>query len=220
MMTTGDGGLLATGSQEVHRQAFAFHDHGFAPDRAGLVDEGPRMGLNLRMHELAAAVGLAQVRKLDRALEHCRALAAVVGEGLDGVDGVGHRPIHDEGQCGTAHVLIFDDPVRAAAFARDLGGFTLDASTKHNYARAGQLHAEFSRVDANGERRVLNAAPGDLPRTDDLLSRSVALSVGGVDGYLGTLGEVTVLDTPAEAAAKTAKVREVLLRTAPTKAPQ
>ncbi|ONK10487.1 DegT/DnrJ/EryC1/StrS family aminotransferase [Streptomyces sp. MP131-18] len=213
-MTTGDGGLLVTESPEVYRQAFAFHDHGFAPDRAGLVEDGPRMGLNLRMHELAAALGLAQVRKLDRALEHCRELAAVVREGLDGVPGVGHRVIHDEGWCGTAHVLIFEEPARATAFARELGGSTLDTSTKHNYARAGQLHVEFTRTDANGERRIRNAAPGDLPRTDALLSRSVALSVGVVDGYLGTLGEVTVRDTAQEAAAKTAKVREALLRTA------
>ncbi|WP_265590327.1 hypothetical protein [Saccharothrix syringae] len=34
-----------------------------------------------------------------------------------------------------------------------------------------------------------------------------------MNGYLGTLGEVPVLDTPEEAAAKTAKVREVLLHT-------
>ncbi|GAB3066802.1 DegT/DnrJ/EryC1/StrS family aminotransferase [Micromonospora schwarzwaldensis] len=211
-MTTGDGGLLATASPQVYRNAFALHDHGFAPDRAGLVEDGPRIGLNLRMHELAAAVGLVQLGRLDRTLEHCRALAAVVRDGLDGIPGVGHRVVHDEGWCGSAHVLIFDDGAHAAAFARELGGSTLDASTKHNYARMGQLYGEFTGVGVDGSRTVANAVPGDLPRTDDLLSRSVALSVGVVDGYLGTLGEVTVLDTPAEAAVKTARVREVLLR--------
>lgn len=213
MMTTGDGGLLATHSADIHRQAFAFHDHGFAPDRAGLIDKGPRIGLNLRMHELAAALGLAQVRKLETTLAHCRTLAAVVREGLEGVEGVGHRRIHDDGQCGTAHVLVFDDAGRAARFAEALGGSTLAASAKHNYSRMAQLHDEFSRVDASGHRRVLNAAPGDLPCTDDILARSVALSVGVVDGYLGTLGEVNVLDSDRDAAAKTAKVREVLLAT-------
>jgi dTDP-4-amino-4,6-dideoxygalactose transaminase len=54
-ITAGDGGLLVTDSEEVYRRAFAFHDHRFAPHRAGLIDEGPRIGLNLRMHELAAA---------------------------------------------------------------------------------------------------------------------------------------------------------------------
>jgi dTDP-4-amino-4,6-dideoxygalactose transaminase len=212
-MTTGDGGMLATSSPYLYRHTFALHDHGFAPDRAGLVEDGPRVGLNLRMHELAAAIGLAQIGKLDRILEHCRTLAAVVREGLDGVPGVGHRVVHDDGWCGTAHVLIFEDSARAAAFADELGGHTLDASTKHNYARMGQLHGEFTRLADDGSPRVLNARPGALPATDDLLSRSVALSVGLVDGYLGTLGEITVLDTAEDAGAKTAQVREVLLRT-------
>lgn len=209
-MTAGDGGLLVTGSTALHRQAFAFHDHGFAPDRAGLVDEGPRMGLNLRMHELAAAIGLAQSRKLDGILERCRSLKAVVSEELRGLPGVRERVVHDEGECATAHVLVFDDPGLAAAVAGALGGATLAGSVKHNYAHMGQLHAEFARTDAEGRPAVANAAPGSLPRTDDVLSRSVALSVGVVDGYLGTLGEVRVLDTPESAAVKTAAVRQTI----------
>lgn len=210
VITAGDGGLLSTDSTALHRQAFAFHDHGFAPDRAGLVDEGPRIGLNLRLHELAAAVGLAQARKLDHILERCRANKAAVRKELDGLPGVRERVIHDEGECGTAHVLIFDGPEVAGAVAAALGGSPLGASTKHNYARMGQLHAEFGRRDADGRTAVAYGEPGDLPRTDDLLARSVALSVGVVDGYLGTLGDVTVLDSPEEAGRKAARVRDTI----------
>jgi dTDP-4-amino-4,6-dideoxygalactose transaminase len=214
-ITAGDGGLLVTASEALYRQAFAFHDHGFAPDRAGLVEQGPRIGLNLRIHELAAAVGVAQGRKLDRVLARCRALKAVVRAGLQGLSGVRERLIHDDGECGTAHVLIFDAAARADAVARSLHGHTLAGSAKHNYARMGQLHGEFTRTDADGVPAVAHGRPGDLPHTDDLLARSVALSVGVVDGYLGTLGEVTVLDTEQEAAAKTARIRAIIEATSP-----
>jgi dTDP-4-amino-4,6-dideoxygalactose transaminase len=211
VITAGDGGLLTTDSTALYRQAFAFHDHGFAPDRAGLVDEGPRIGLNLRLHELASAIGLAQSRKLEDILERCRSIKRAVAGELQGLTGVSDRLIHDvEGECGTAHVLVFDDPRVASAVAEALGGKPLGASSKHNYAHMGQLHAEFGRRTADGRPAVGFATPGDLPRTDDLLSRSVALSVGVVDEYLGTLGEVTVLDSPDEAAVKTARIRKTI----------
>jgi dTDP-4-amino-4,6-dideoxygalactose transaminase len=212
VITAGDGGLLTTNSTALYRQAFAAHDHGFAPDRAGLIEEGPRIGLNLRLHELAAAIGLAQSRKLDAILQRCRANKAAVRGALQGLPGVRERMIHDEDECGTAHVLIFDNPTHAAATAEALGGKPLSASSKHNYARMGQLHGEFSRLGPDGRTAVKFGAPGDLPATDDLLARSIALSVGVVDGYLGTLGEVRVLDSPDEAAAKTVGVRKVIER--------
>ena len=210
VITAGDGGLLTTNSTMLYRQAFAIHDHGFAPDRAALVEDGPRVGLNLRLHELASAIGLAQSRKLDVILERCRANKAAVQGELRGLPGVRERVIHDEGECGTAHVLIFDDPSCAAAAAEALGGKPLNCSNKHNYACMGQLHGEFSLLGYDGRTAVGFAAPDDLSATNDLLARSVALSVGVVDGYLGTLGEVTVLDSPDEAAAKTARVRKTI----------
>ncbi len=204
-MTAGDGGLLATNSRTLYEHAFAFHDHGFAPHRAAVAQRGPRIGLNLRLHELASAVGLVQARKLDGILDRCRKLKNVVRRELVGLPGVRERLLHDEaGECATVHVLVFDERSTAAAVAGALGGATLDASPKHNYALMSQLHGEFGRV--------AHAAPGDLPSTDDILSRSVALGVGVVDAYLGTLGEVIVTDSHEEAARKTAGVRELIER--------
>jgi dTDP-4-amino-4,6-dideoxygalactose transaminase len=204
-MTAGDGGLLSTSSPDLYRHAFAFHDHGFAPERAGVTDEGPRLGLNLRMHELAAAVALAQARRLDAVLDRCRALKRVVAEAIGEVPGATRRVVHDpDGECATTYVLVYDDPARAARVAERLGGNVLGASTKHNYARMAQLHGELT------SDRVRNGSPGALPATDDVLGRSVALSIGVVDGYLGTLGPINVLTKPEEGARLAAEVRAVL----------
>jgi dTDP-4-amino-4,6-dideoxygalactose transaminase len=200
-ITTGDGGLLTTDSETLYQHAFAFHDHGFAPHRAGVAQQGPRIGLNLRLHELAAAMGTAQVRKLDGILSRCRQLKAAFAGELRDLPGVHERTVHDEaGECATTHVLVFDDPATATDVAKALHGHTLAGSPKHNYALMGQLHGEFARV--------ANAVPGDLPRTDDILSRCVALSIGVVDPYLGTLGDVTVLDTPEEVVKKARHLRQ------------
>lgn len=210
-ITAGDGGLLSTGSEEVYRQAFAFHDHGFARDRAGVVDQGPRIGLNLRMHELAGAVGLAQARKLDDVLARCRELKKIVRAELAGLTGVSERVVHDEaGDCATAHVLVFDSRERAANVAAALGGYPLGGSVKHNYELMRQLHGEFGRLDAAGDSAVGYSEAGDLPRTDDILARSVALSIGVVDSYLGTLGGITVRDTGPEVAVKAAAIRNLI----------
>ena len=68
-MTCGEGGVVMTNDVEVYTKADAFTDHGH--DHLG-VDRGadlhPYLGFNFRISELHAAVGLAQIRKLDKFL--------------------------------------------------------------------------------------------------------------------------------------------------------
>jgi 8-amino-3,8-dideoxy-alpha-D-manno-octulosonate transaminase len=68
-MTCGEGGVVMTNSEEVYTKCDAFTDHGH--DHKG-VDRGadlhPFLGYNFRLSELHAAVGLAQVRRLDEFL--------------------------------------------------------------------------------------------------------------------------------------------------------
>ena len=53
---TGDGGLVATDDDDLYNRAFAFHDQGHTPNRAG-VQAGSRtiLGLNFRVNELLNA---------------------------------------------------------------------------------------------------------------------------------------------------------------------
>ena len=69
-ITCGEGGAVMTNNEETYIKCDAFTDHGH--DHKG-VDRGadlhPFMGYNFRISELHAAVGLAQIKKLDRFLE-------------------------------------------------------------------------------------------------------------------------------------------------------
>jgi len=66
MITTAEGGVVMTNSEDVYIKSDGYTDHGH--DHRG-VDRGadlhPFIGYNFRISELHAAVGLAQVRKLD-----------------------------------------------------------------------------------------------------------------------------------------------------------
>ena len=207
IITTGEGGLVATNDRGLYERAFAVHDHGFRPQRAGVSDDGPLLGLNLRMNELGAAVGLAQAMRLEDVLQRCRRNHATFREVFLDISGTRERVVHDQdGECSTAHVLLFASTDRARGVAEALGGRTLADSPKHNYATMTQLQRLLDH-GSGSQPPVRFGRPGDLPRTDAVLSRSVAFAIGVVDGYLGTLGDVTVLDHPDEVRAKAWRMR-------------
>jgi dTDP-4-amino-4,6-dideoxygalactose transaminase len=189
--TAGDGGVLLTGDRSLYESAFAIHDHGAAPLRLG-VTEGPAIfGLNLRMHELTGAVALAQVRKLPRILGSLRRNKRQLADEIGELPGVRQRPVHDpDGECATVLAYTFESAEVAERVAAGLGTITLDRSGKHNYANMSQLWP--GRHGAGQDPALPRAMPtlayqrGSLPRTDSLLARTVALSVGVVDSYLGT----------------------------------
>jgi len=78
-MTTGEGGMVVTDDAGVAERADRFIDHGRT--------EGYRhaeVGHNFRMTDLAAAIGRAQLGRLDEAVERRRANAALLDERLAG----------------------------------------------------------------------------------------------------------------------------------------
>lgn len=66
-LTCGEGGMVVTNDEHLWREARAYHDHGhnYRSDLPRGRDEGRRRGFNYRMTEMQAAVGIAQLRKLD-----------------------------------------------------------------------------------------------------------------------------------------------------------
>jgi 8-amino-3,8-dideoxy-alpha-D-manno-octulosonate transaminase len=71
MITTGEGGMLLFKSKKDFLKAKAWHDHGHDnnPKFPRWQDTRSSSGFNFRMSELQAAVGLAQLKKLDQILK-------------------------------------------------------------------------------------------------------------------------------------------------------
>ena len=85
-LTTGEGGMVTTHSEEEWELLKSVRNHGRSYDSRWF--HHVRLGFNYRITDLQAALGIAQLEKLDRMLE-LRADAAVrYMELLSGVDGV------------------------------------------------------------------------------------------------------------------------------------
>ena len=87
-MTTGEGGVVTTHSEEEWRQLVSLRNQGRAYDGDGGWFHHVRLGMNYRWTDLQAAIGLAQLEKLDRILELREAAGRRYSELLAGVEGV------------------------------------------------------------------------------------------------------------------------------------
>jgi len=95
-ITCGEGGAVVTDDPELYRIADSVADHGhdhLGNDRG--LEGHPILGTNYRISELNAAVGLAQLRKLDRILEVQRRNKDSIRGGLSHLSGVEFREIPD-----------------------------------------------------------------------------------------------------------------------------
>jgi perosamine synthetase len=83
-MTTGEGGMVTTNEEETYRALVSLRNQGRA-DGGGWLDHA-RLGFNYRIDDISAALGIAQVEKLDTILSLRQAAAARYGELLAGVE--------------------------------------------------------------------------------------------------------------------------------------
>jgi perosamine synthetase len=93
-MTTGEGGMIVPDSPETAQRLRSERNQGRAVDMGWL--DHDRLGFNYRLSDLAAALGVAQVEKLDSLLERRAAVARLYEERLAGLEGV-RTPIAGRG---------------------------------------------------------------------------------------------------------------------------
>jgi perosamine synthetase len=85
-ITTGEGGLITTDDEDIHRELRSLVNQGRSDSGEWLVHQ--RIGFNYRMDEMSAAVGLAQLEKLDLLLDERRRVAERYTQALTGIAGV------------------------------------------------------------------------------------------------------------------------------------
>jgi perosamine synthetase len=93
-VATGEGGVVTTHSEEEWRLLVSLRNQGRSYEGGGWFHH-VRLGYNYRWTDVQAAVGIAQLEKLDRILELRRAAAERYDDLLAGVDGV-ERPLADD----------------------------------------------------------------------------------------------------------------------------
>lgn len=127
-VTCGEGGCVVTDDPKIYEIADAYADHGH--DHVGS-DRGAEghviMGLNFRISELNAAVGLAQLRKLDRILEIQRAHKTKLKKALGQIPNLEFRKIPDEkGDSATFLSFLLPEASIAAKVSGELAAAGVD----------------------------------------------------------------------------------------------
>jgi dTDP-4-amino-4,6-dideoxygalactose transaminase len=83
-MTTGEGGMITTNNQEIAEKAISLRNHGRKKTKWGY--EHGCLGYNYRMTDIAAAIGIEQLKKLPRFNEIRRKNAQYLNENLKNVE--------------------------------------------------------------------------------------------------------------------------------------
>ncbi|BDX07751.1 DegT/DnrJ/EryC1/StrS family aminotransferase [Planctobacterium marinum] len=84
-MTTGEGGMVTTNDESLFQKLLCYRDHGMRKERR-YWHEVP--GLNYRLTNLQAAIGVAQLEQITHLIETRKNIAQAYRKGLDDVAGV------------------------------------------------------------------------------------------------------------------------------------
>jgi dTDP-4-amino-4,6-dideoxygalactose transaminase len=95
IISTGDGGMITTGDPELAKRLRLLRQHGMSVNdlqrhqsKTVMSESYPVLGYNYRLTDLQAAIGVAQLRRLDGIVARRREIAAAYDAALSGVPGV------------------------------------------------------------------------------------------------------------------------------------
>jgi perosamine synthetase len=164
-IATGEGGVVVTHSEETWQLLRSLRNQGRSYDGAGWFNH-VRLGFNYRWTDLQAAVGIAQLEKLDRALELRSAAAARYAELLADLDGVDLAPADDDDHRRSwfVYVLALAPKIDRARVMADLRERGVDCA---EYVPCIHLLAYMRERYGFGE--------GLCPVAEEIASRTLAL---------------------------------------------
>jgi len=191
-MTTGEGGMIITDDIDLFIKASEYHDHGHDhdPNVGRGLEKRNFFGFNYRMMELQGALGLAQLRKLDKViLPRQKENKNRIKEALSNIDQITFRNIMDpDGD--TATFLIFFLPTAEKAKAFNQAMSEEGAGIVYWYDNLWHYYEKWEHLlegktlfrdgypfkTESGEARC-DYLSSDLPKTAELLSRALTIPI-------------------------------------------
>jgi perosamine synthetase len=163
-LTTGEGGMICCADPELKARYDSERNQGRAPDMGWL--DHDRLGFNYRLSELACALGIAQLERLDELLAGRAEAARLYGEALAGIEGL-ELPCPDAGgdrRSWFVYVVQLPPEVDRDATVEALRARGIDAKP---YLPAIHLMSFY--------RERFGHREGEFPVCEDVARRSVAL---------------------------------------------
>ena len=167
-MTTGEGGVIVTDDDEIAERCRARRNQGRDAGGDGAAVE---LGYNYRLPEMACAIGLVQLQRIDELLEKRERVAGWYTERLAGADGIAGPPPAAAGArlSWFAYLVRFESPRRREEARARLGAAGIPSRV---YFRT--IPSEPYYAERFGYR------PGDFPHAERLSETSLALPFSGV----------------------------------------
>jgi perosamine synthetase len=163
-ITTGEGGMVTLGEETTKARIDSERNQGRAPDMGWL--DHDRLGFNYRLSDLACALGIAQLGRLDEMLAARARVAELYREALAQVEGLG-LPCRDRsGEVRGWFVFVVQLP---RGVDRDTVVHRLAANGVQSKPYLPAVHLMSFYRERFGHR------PGEFPVCEDIATRSLAL---------------------------------------------
>ena len=171
VLTTGEGGMIATDDEATYQRALAFRDHGRFGAEPNLHDD---IGYNWRPSELNAVLGVAQMRRADEIVQRRRDIARRYDENLGARKIPRIKLLKIPSQIQSSYykyVIYLERPLQRNLLKRKL-------KEDHGVSLGGDLYdrpCHSQPLFARHPETVV-AQPGDsFPETDYVVSNHVCL---------------------------------------------
>ena len=186
-ITCGEGGAVVTDERSLYDKAHAYADHGhdhIGDDRGA--EDHPVLGYNYRISELNAAVGLAQLRKLDAILSTQRHNKSAIKTAMGRFPQIGFRHLPDEaGDSATFLSFMLPSEAKARQTAQDLAKEGVDGcfywyDNNWHYLRQWH-HLKEMIVAARLPVQLFENCPDysqvKLLQSDEIMGRTICMQI-------------------------------------------
>jgi 8-amino-3,8-dideoxy-alpha-D-manno-octulosonate transaminase len=204
-MTCGEGGVIMTNSKDVYISSDGYSDHGH--DHTGIdrgADLHPFIGYNFRISELHAAVGLAQIKRLDEFLTIQKKNHALLKNTLATVPEITFRRVPDESgdSCSFVNWFLPSAEITQAVVEQMkvqnilAGNFYWFNNNWHYIRKWDHLKNAITLNSLSPElkEKIIHHANKDFSASDAIMSRciSTAISLTWTEGQIKEKGEKMV----------------------------
>ena len=163
-ITTGEGGMVTTADASLKERIDSERNQGRAPDMDWL--DHDRLGFNYRLSELACALGLAQLERIDELLAGRARVAGAYREALADIDGV-QLPCEESGRVRRGWFVYVIQLPRDADRDSVVRALAARGVPSKPYFPAVHLMSYY--------RERFGHREGEFPVCEDVAARSVAL---------------------------------------------
>ena len=192
-ITCGEGGGIITNQKLRYALADQYADHGHdhlgGPDRGA--DDHPILGTNYRISELNAAVGVAQLSRLDEIIATQQKNKSRIKDALSSFDEVSFRTLPDpDGDSATFLTFFLPDETRAKAVAAAFGKVGVEGcfywyDNNWHYFRHWHHLKEmksaaaltFQWMNENGVKNLPDYGEVNLPQSDAIMKRTISMLI-------------------------------------------